>query len=78
VSCYVSEYLASPVTELNQKLYGGKRAGAIYTSWRLAFDAALLYSLYSKREIIMVYGNPVCRLKGDELRTAGECDLFIF
>jgi len=54
------------------------RAGAISTSWRLAFDAALLYSLYSKPEIIMVYGNPVCSLKGDELRTAGECDSFIF
>jgi hypothetical protein len=77
VSCYVSGYLASSVTELNQKLYRGKRAGAITTSWRLAFDAALLYSLYSKREIVMVYGKPVCSLKCDELRSAGKYDSFI-
>jgi hypothetical protein len=78
VPCYVSGYLASSVTELNQKLYGGKRVGAISTSWRLAFDAVLLYLLYRKREIIMVYGKPVCSLKCDEIRKAGECDSFIF
>lgn len=78
VSCYVSGYLASSVTELNQKLGGGQRAGANSTSWRLAFDASLLYLLYSKREIIMVYGKPARSLKCDELRSAGKCDSFIF
>jgi hypothetical protein len=78
VPCYVSGYLASSVAELNQKLCGGQRAGAISTSWRLAFDVALLYLLYSKREIIMVYGKPVRSLKCDELRSAGECVSFIF
>jgi hypothetical protein len=76
--CPVSGYLASSVTELNQKLYGGKRAGAISTSWRLAFDVYLLYLLYSNREIIVVYGKPVRSLKCDDLRSAGESDSFIF
>ena len=76
--CPVSGYLVSSVTELNQKQYGGKRPGVISTSWRLAFEVDRLYLLYSKREIIVVYSKPVRSLKCDELRSAGECDSFIF